>query len=515
MAFLLAAEVGERELASSSLFEAREGYALTEQALRHSEQRFGLLADHVSDFIAEFDADGNLLYLSRSFTTILGHSLDALIAQRVEDVVDALVHPEDVEALSTRLAWVMTKPNLTFRLPYRARHINDEWRWLETQTQSFEAADGTVHAVSVNRDITERERADARLRLAVEASPAGALMIDASGRIVLANRAAASLFGYERDELLGQSVEMLVAPAVREKHPLFRAEFLSSPTTRAMGAGRDLYGVRKDGSEVPVEIGLNPIETDEGVFVLSSIADITERKRAEDEIREKSQRLERSNRELDEFAHVISHDLKAPLRGIASLAAWVQEDSADVLPKTSRENLGRLVERASHMGTLIDGILRYSRIGRVAPSLESVDVAATVRGVIDSLVSPVGVRIEVEGDLPRVMHDRAQLTQIFQNLIENAIEHMSRPGLISVSGRDRGDHIEYAVRDDGVGIEPRHHERIFKMFQSLRSDRRGTGIGLAVVKKIAERRGGRVWVESTPGEGATFRFTVPKRQSPT
>src|SRR5262249_6289459 len=153
------------------------------------------------------------------------------------------------------------------------------------------------------------------------------------------------------------------------------------------------------------------------------------------------------------------------------------------------------VERVGHMGALIDGILRYSRIGRVMPSLEWVDVAATVREVIESLVSPAGVRIEVEGELPRLLHDRAQLTQVFHNLIENAIEHMGRPwGVVVVSGRDRGDHIEYAVRDDGVGIDPRHHERIFKMFQSLRSDRQGTGIGLAVVKKIAERRGGRVWV---------------------
>jgi PAS domain S-box-containing protein len=514
MSFLLAAEVSERELASSSLSRAREGHALTEQALRHSEQRFGLLADHVWDIIVEVDAGGNVLYVSPSLTTILGYPVDTIIVQGLQGVVDALIHPEDAEELTARLAWVLGKPNLTFRLPYRARHANGEWRWFETQTQSFDAADGTVHAVSVSRDITDRERADARFRLAVEASPAGALMIDANGRIVLVNRAAASLFGYEREELIGKSVEMLVPPAVRAKHPLYRAEFLSSPTTRAMGAGRDLYGVRKDGSELPVEIGLNPIETDEGVFVLSSIADITERKGAEDEIREKSQRLERSNRELDEFAHVISHDLKAPLRGIASLAAWIQEDGADALPDAAREHLGRLVERVSHMGTLIDGILRYSRIGRVVPSPEWVDVAATVREVIDSLVSPAGVRIEIEGELPRVRHDRAQLTQVFQNLIENAIEHMGRPGGVAVSGRDRGDHIEYTVRDDGVGIDPRHHERIFKIFQSLRSDRQGTGIGLAVVKKIAERCGGRVWVESKPGEGATFRFTVPKRQSP-
>ncbi|HBZ72533.1 MAG TPA: hypothetical protein DEP35_23470 [Deltaproteobacteria bacterium] len=513
MAFLLAAEVREREQIAWSLSVALKGHARTEQELRHSEQRFRLLADHASDIIAEFDAEGKILYVSRGLTAILGHPIDAIVGQRLPDVFDNLIHPDDREKLVLGFESVTKTRNSTFRALSRVRDVNGEWRWLETRAQSFGAADGTLHAVSVHRDVTEHERADARFRLAVEASPAGALMIDASGRIVLVNRAAASLFGYEREELIGQSVEILVAPAVREKHPLFRTEFLWSPTTRAMGAGRDLYGVRKDGSEIPVEIGLNPIETDEGVFVLSSIVDITERKRAEDEIREKSMRLERSNRELDEFAHVVSHDLKAPLHGIASLAAWIQEDSGSALPEASRGHFGMLIERVMRMSALIDGILDYSRVGWVAHSLEWVDVTAIVREVADSLALPSGVRIDIESQLPEVVHDRAQLTQIFQNLIGNAIEHMGRPsGVIVVSGTDRGDHVEYAVSDDGIGIAPRHHERIFKMFQSLRSDRKGTGIGLAVVKKIAERRGGRVWVESKLGEGTTFRFTVPKRK---
>jgi len=514
MAFLLAAEASEREQVTSDLSDAMKEHARTERELRHSEERYRVLADHASDIIAEFDADGRLLYVSPSVTTILGYSVEETIAGGLLGVINERVYPEDLESVTASFARVTAKPNATIRLQYRARHANGEWRWLETQTQSFGSADGTVHAVSVNRDITKRVRAEARFRLAVEASPAGALMIDAHGRIVLVNQAAAALFGYEHDELIGQSVELLVPPAQREKHPLSLTQLLSSPPTRAMGSGGDLYGVRKGGSEIPVEIGLNPIETEEGLFVLSSIVDITERKRAEDEIREKSMRLERSNRELDEFAHVVSHDLKAPLHGIASLAAWIEEDSAGALPEASRTHFAMLVERVTRMSALIDGILDYARVGWVAHSLEWVDVASVVREVVESLLPPAGIRIDVESELPGVLHDRAQLTQIFQNLIANAIEHMGRPrGVVAVSGADRGDRIEYAVCDDGVGIDPRHHQRIFKMFQSLRSDRKTTGIGLAVVKKIVERWGGRVWVESQPGEGTTFRFTVPKRKS--
>jgi PAS domain S-box-containing protein len=195
-ALLLAAEVSEREQISSHLSQAMQEQARTQQELRHSEERFRLLADHASDIIVEFDAEGKILYVSPGLNANLGHSAEAIVRQRLPDFLDALIHPDDRQTLIAGFAHITEAPDLTFRTLYRVRHGNGDWRWLETRAQSFQAADGTVHAVSVHRDITERERADTRFRLAVEASPAGALMVDASGRIVLVNRAAASLFGY-------------------------------------------------------------------------------------------------------------------------------------------------------------------------------------------------------------------------------------------------------------------------------------------------------------------------------
>jgi PAS domain S-box-containing protein len=383
-----------------------------------------------------------------------------------------------------------------FQLEYRVRQ----------RTAALEAANAALR-----REVAERERAEERFRGAVESSPAGMLMVDSRGAVALANRAAEAIFGYARGELVGAPVETVVPERFRSEHPLHRATFLKEPRVRAMGAGRVLFGRRKDGTEVPIEIGLNPIRTEEGVFVLSSVVDTTERARSARTIQEKTRQLERSNRELEEFAHVVSHDLKAPLRGIVSLASWITEDCRDLLPVASRDHLELLANRARRMSELIDGILRYSRIERSEVGREWLDSDEVAREVVEFLAPPASVRIRIESLLPRVYYDRTQLLQVFQNLIGNAIQHLGKPeGEIVVSGEERDDGVEFTVRDDGVGIDERHFQRIFRIFQSLDPDTGSSGIGLAIVKKIVESHDGTVVVESQRGTGTTFRFSVPK-----
>jgi PAS domain S-box-containing protein len=365
--------------------------------------------------------------------------------------------------------------------------------------------------LALTREVADRERAEEHFRRALESLPNGMLMVDASGVITLANDAAETIFGYAKQELIGQPIERLIPERFRAAHPIQRAGFLAEPAARAMGAGRDLFGRRADGTEVPVEIGLNPIQTDEGWFVLSSVVDITERKRAEWMLQAKNQELQRSLQELDEYAHVVSHDLKAPLRGIISLSTWISEDCAELLPPRAQEQLDMIAERTRRMGDLIDGILRYSRVGRARTAPEAIDAGELVRDVIDSLAAPEEIRVRMDAGLPTVSFDRTQLRQVFQNLLSNAIQHLGRPGgEVVVSCRVEPQAFEFSVRDDGVGIEERHHARIFRIFQSLEPDRHTTGIGLALVKKIVEAHGGAIWVESQPGAGATFRFTVPR-----
>ncbi len=247
------------------------------------------------------------------------------------------------------------------------------------------------------------------------------------------------------------------------------------------------------------------------VTSLTLTAVVGERQRALEAVERQARELARSNAELEAFAHVVSHDLKAPLRGISSLATWVFEDCKEILPEESAEHLRLLDRRTKRMSQLIDGVLAYSRVAQARPAPERIDASAVVAEVVDSL-GPRKVSIRVEGRLPVVRYDRTQLTQVFQNLITNAVQHMRREdGEVVVSCRERHEVFEFVVRDDGVGIDERHVERIFRMFHALDPERETTGVGLTIVKKIVETHGGSIRVEPTPGGGATFRFSVPRQ----
>ncbi len=243
-----------------------------------------------------------------------------------------------------------------------------------------------------------------------------------------------------------------------------------------------------------------------GVMAITSLvlaASVAERRQAEIDLARHADELHRSNLELEQFAYVASHDLKAPLRGISSLATWIAKDYSGVLAGEGLENLQLLVGRAQRMNNLIKGILKYSRAGRAASVPESIDSQVTTFALIESLPPPPGVDVSVEGRLPTVVYDRTHLEQVLQNLIDNAIKHLGKPsGSVVISARNAADVWEFCVRDNGVGIPERHFERIFGLFQTLKpkDELESTGIGLSLVKRIVERHGGTVRVRSKVGE---------------
>ncbi len=243
--------------------------------------------------------------------------------------------------------------------------------------------------------------------------------------------------------------------------------------------------------------------------------EISQREQAEAQLKVLLDDLERANLELQDFAYIVSHDLKAPLRGISSLAKWLHKDYADLLDEKGRRYLNQMLARTKRMHHFIEGILHYSRLGRVDITPEPLETDALVRRVITAISPPENITVSIAGTLPAVMYDKTLFYQLFQNLLDNAVKHLGKPeGNVIVSCSDRGKSWEFAVQDTGVGIEARHFERIFKIFQSLKPqhEAESTGIGLALVKKIVTRHGGTVWVESTVGEGSTFLFSIPKTQ---
>ncbi len=373
-----------------------------------------------------------------------------------------------------------------------------------------------VGASAIARDITERKQADAMFRVAVESSPGAMVMTDAAGKIVMVNAETERMFGYPRGELIGKPVEMLIPKKFRDAHAQHRKTFAEHPTQR-MGAGRDLFGARKDGSEIAIEVGLNSIVTRDGLLVLAAIVDITERKRHEKIMAERTLELQRSNDELEQFAYVASHDLQEPLRMVASYAELLADRYQGKLDEKADKYIGYAVDGAKRMQRLVNDLLTYSRVGTQGRELQPTDantVAGHVLRALKGKIEQSGAHVEI-GQLPVVKADEGQLGQLLQNLIGNALKfHSDRPLHVRVGAEASRQGWTFFVEDNGIGIDPQYSERVFQMFQRLhdREAYEGSGIGLTIAKKIVERHGGRIWFESEPGKGTTFFFTLPGTQ---
>jgi PAS domain S-box-containing protein len=376
-------------------------------------------------------------------------------------------------------------------------------------------SEGEMFVLASVVDITERKRSEERLRLVVEAAPSGMIMVDEGGKIVLVNSQIERLFGYNRDELINQSIDMLVPASLRNRHPEHRANFFADPKARAMGAGRDLYGQRKDGSQLPVEIGLNPLMTEGERYVLATVVDITERKRAESLLQEKLLELQRSNDDLQQFAYVCSHDLQEPLRVISNYTQLLSKRyMGKVLDETATEFIDFTVDAAKRMQELINDLLMYSRVqtkGHEFENTDCMDIVDMAKANLSVSIQETGAQVHCS-NLPSVSADSSQLIQVLQNLIGNAIKFRaeSTPE-IHISASKQGKMWLFVVRDNGLGFDMKHAERIFVIFQRLHTKETypGSGIGLAVCKKIIERHGGCMWAESSAGQGASFFFTLP------
>ncbi|GEM_PF-5119686 len=382
---------------------------------------------------------------------------------------------------------------------------------------------------SANAALEQRERT---FRELFESSPDALLLADAEGRLSLVNGSAEKIFGYGRGEMLGQPVEMLLPERLRARHVEMREGYVRQAEIRPMSARPDLVARAKDGREIPVEIALGPIHTETGPCVLATVRDVTIRREAErlvrrlneeleERVRMRTAELEVVNRELESFSYSVSHDLRAPLRHMSGFLGLLERQIGEKLDDQGRHYLNVVDEAAANMGTLIDELLAFSRAGRVALNLQALNLRQVAEEVCREFREGAdGRQIEwTIGELPQVRGDRAMLRLVLQNLIDNAVK-FTRPratarieiGCCSGNGREA----TVFVRDNGVGFEMNQAEKLFEVFKRLHASEEfeGTGVGLANVRRIVERHGGRVWAQSQVGGGATFYFTLPRAGAP-
>jgi PAS domain S-box-containing protein len=376
------------------------------------------------------------------------------------------------------------------------------------------------------RKAEQRVHADeARFRGLVESAPDPTVIADEHGVIKIVNRQAEIVLGYERRELIGEKIETLIPDRYRDRHLRRFPRYIEQPVVRSMGADLELYAQHRDGHEIPVEISLAPLEIGSELLVSAAVRDITQRKEAEDRLRhmreELAQRnldLERSNAQLGEFAHTASHDLQEPLRVIGGFVELLGRRYKGQLDADADKFIDATLSGVDRLQNLIQALLTYSRVGHSHAERKPVHTAELVRNVADRVrESGEGGRLEVAAnELPEVRGDPVLLEQLFENLISNAYKFSESPETrVDVSARRQNGAWLFAVKDNGPGIDPQYRERIFEVFRRLHGRSvAGTGVGLAICKRIAELHGGRIWVESEEGEGSTFKFTVAEPTEP-
>lgn len=492
----------------------------TEDTLRTSEERYRSLVWATSQIVISMDADKRIVEPQGSFERYTNFQWDVYAGAGWLEAI----HDDDRGPL--RAAWNAVKPTVrAFEHEARLWHAaSEEYRYISFRAVPLSTAEGAPTGwIGAMNDCHEQKLAVERFRLVVESSANGQVMANGAGEIVYVNGQAERMFGYDRSELCGQPVEVLLPERYRAQHIHFRNAYQLAPDMRAMGHGRDLAGRRKDGAEFPVEVGLSPIQMADGVYILATIVDVTERKAAQESLEQYAQRLEAlninlkvRNRELDEFTYVASHDLQEPLRKLTTFSGLLRDDLKGELPPEAEEDLRVITNAARRMQTLVQDLLSLSRSGRAAMKLRPIDLSECVRDAADSLqvaFAEKNADLRMNG-LPTVVGDYTLMTQLFQNLMGNGLKFNDAPDpWVEITVEDREGVLAIGVKDNGIGIDPAYREQIFAPFKRLhgRQTYEGTGIGLAVCRKIVERHGGSIWVEDAEPRGSHFRFTLNVR----
>jgi PAS domain S-box-containing protein len=493
-----------------------------EEALVKSEGRLRRLFEAGIIGVITADADGTVRTANRAFLDMLGHSEHDVAAGaiRAPDITPPEYRERDAEA--------RTQLRATGIVPAREKEYLRKDGSRVPVLIGGAAIDGG-ELISFVLDLTERKRAeeairrlekereaDAKLAALLEAAPDAMVIVDPGGHIVLVNAEAEKLFGYPREELLDQPVDLLVPERMRITHAAHRTRYVEHPSgRRAMGAGQRLTGLRRDGSEFPAEIRLGPIPTRDGMLVSSAIRDVTERDRAEHALRSAKDAAETACGELESFSYSVAHDLRSPLRAMSGYSTTLLEDYGNRFDADARDRLQRIVASARRMSEIIDALLLLARLSRTEPRREPVDLGQLAHKVVEQLRAGEPDRNVdfVAADDLVVQGDPALLRVMLDNLLSNAWKFTGKQAAARVElGCEASDgSVAYYVRDNGAGFDMDLVDKLFAPFKRLHSPNEfaGTGVGLATVQRIVRRHGGRVWAESIDRRGATFRFTLP------
>jgi PAS domain S-box-containing protein len=482
---------------------------------KESAAKYRGLLEAAPDAMVVVDQSGEIVLLNVQAEKQFGYRRDELIGQKVKNIIPQ-GFAERLIADGTRTAAEALAQQIGTGIELTGRRKNGSEFPIEIMLSPLESTEGILVTAAI-RDISVRKAAEkhlgqmeGRYRGLLEAAPDAMVVVNQGGDIVLLNVQAEKQFGYHRDELVGQKVKNIIPRGFAERLIADGNRTAAEALAQQIGTGIELNGLRKDGSEFPIEIMLSPLESTEGILVTAAIRDITTRKKTDAHVLE----LNRSNEELGQFAYVASHDLQEPLRMVASFTELLARRYKGKLDSDADEFIGFAVDGARRMQRLIQDLLAYSRVATKGNDLVHTSSEEALRRALLNLRAAIeeSGALVTHDPLPTVMADERQLIQVFQNLIGNAIKYQN-PGVPRMhisAARNADKKWTFSVKDNGLGIDPQYFEKIFVIFQRLhkRDEFSGTGIGLAICKRIVERHGGTISVESQLGHGSTFSFAL-------
>lgn len=479
----------------------------------------------------EWNLETQHLYWSPKTEEIMGFAPGQ--AQPSYEAWAERVHPEDLPRVEAALMKAQATQQLLSE-EYRLLWPDHSLHWVVSQGKAIASPEGKpIKFIGVIQAITERKQSElalktseSRFRAVFEQAAVGMARLSAEGHWLQVNQTFCDLLGYTADELTGQSFQSVTAPEDAAQDAQYYEQLMRAEIYSCRFEKRYLH---KDGTPIWTMVTASTERTDDDQVLafIAVIEDIRQLKQARTDLQMRATELEEMNgilalttatlknrnAELNQFAYVASHDLKAPLRAIANLSEWIEEDLEGQLPEENQHQLVLLRSRVQRMENLINGLLEYSRLGRREGQVETIDLHQFLAEIVDSLSPPEGFTVALPDNLPTLTTNPVALRQVFANLISNAIKHHDRDrGRVQITAQVQDTQFKFAVTDDGPGIAPEYHAKVFTIFQTLkaRDELESTGIGLSIVKKIIESEGGTIHIESNVGQGAMFIFTWPK-----